>query len=102
MAIVLYQKMPPEATLEMIQAVTEEMDVKTLPPDGLIVHTVLNIGGRITVMDVWETAEDLEKFRSSRLEPAFAIVAQRMGMEPSMLPEPQTEILETLDIVYGG
>ena len=46
MPIVLYQKMPPEATIEMIEAVTEEMDVRNLPPNGLIVHTAVNIGGK--------------------------------------------------------
>ncbi|HVW31076.1 MAG TPA: hypothetical protein VHL53_00940 [Acidimicrobiia bacterium] len=102
MAIVLYQKMPTGATLEMIQAVTEEMDVKSLPPDGLIVHTVVDIGGRITILDVWETSEDLEKFRTSRLDPAFAAVAQRMGVDLAALGAPDTEILETLDIIYGG
>jgi len=38
MALVLYQKMPPETTLEMIRAVTDEMDVRNDPPDGLIIH----------------------------------------------------------------
>jgi hypothetical protein len=101
MPIVLYQKMPPEATLEMIQAVTEEMDVRNLPPNGLIVHTVVDMGGRMTIIDVWESQEDYEKFGTDRLGPAFAAVSQRMGVDLAQAGEPETQILETLSIIHG-
>ena len=101
MPIVLYQKMPPEATLEMIEAVTNEMDVRTLPPNGLIVHTAVNIGGRLTIIDVWESQEDWDKFAEARLGPAFATVAGRMGIDMSQAAEPETQILEVLSIVHG-
>jgi hypothetical protein len=101
MPIVLYQKMPPEATLEMLEAVTNEMDVRTLPPDGLIVHTVVNLDGRLTIIDVWESQDDWEKFAESRLGPAFATVAQRTGVDMSQAPEPETQILEVLSIVHS-
>jgi hypothetical protein len=101
MPIVLYQKMPPEATTEMIEAVTDEMDVRTLPPNGLIVHTAVNLGGRLTIIDVWESQEDWEKFAESRLGPAFATVAQRMGIDLAQAGEPETQILEVLSIVHG-
>jgi len=99
--IVLYQKMPAEATIEMIEAVTDEMDVRALPPNGLIVHTAVNIGGRLTIIDVWESQEDWDKFAADRLGPAFATVAQRMGIDMSQAPEPETQILEVLSIVHG-
>ena len=101
MPIVLYQKMPPAATIEMIEAVTDEMDVRTLPPNGLIVHTAVNIGGRLTIIDVWESQDDWEKFSESRLGPAFATVAARMGVDLSQAGEPETQILEVLSIVHG-
>jgi len=101
MPVVLYQKMPPETTIEMINAVTDEMDVRNLPPNGLIVHTAVNIGGRLTIIDVWESQEDWDKFAESRLGPAFATVSQRMGIDLSQAPEPETQILEVLSIVYG-
>jgi hypothetical protein len=101
MPIVLYQKMPPEATIEMIEAVTEEMDVHAVPPSGLIVHTAVNIGGRLTIIDVWESQEDWDEFAKSRLEPAFATVAQRMGIDLAQAGEPETQILEVLSIVHG-
>jgi hypothetical protein len=101
MPIVLFQKMPPEATLEMIEAVTNEMDVRALPPDGLIVHTAVNMDGRLTIIDVWESQDDWEKFAESRLGPAFATVAQRMGIDLSQAAEPETQILEVLSIVHS-
>ena len=101
MPIVLYQKMPPETTLEMIEAVTDEMDVRALPPNGLIVHTTVDIGGRITIIDVWESQEDWDKFADARLGPAFATVAERMGIDLSQAGEPETQILEVLSIVHG-
>jgi hypothetical protein len=101
MPVVLYQKMPPDATLEMIEAVTDEMDVHALPPNGLIVHTVVNIGGRLTIIDVWESQEDFEKFAEMRLDPAFATVAARMGVDLSQAGEPETQLLEVLSIVHG-
>ena len=101
MPVVLYQKMPPTATLEMIEAVSEEMDVRSLPPNGLIVHTVVNIGGRLTVIDVWESEDDWNKFSETRLGPAFAAVAGRMGVDLSQAGEPETQLLEVLSIVHG-
>ena len=101
MALVLYQKMPPETTLEMIRAVTDEMDVHNDPPDGLIIHTVVDIGGRLTIVDVWESREDYEKFGEARLGPAFARVTERMGVDMSQAAEPETQILEVLSVVHG-
>jgi hypothetical protein len=101
MPVVLYQKMPPDATLEMVEAVTDEMDVRSLPPNGLIVHTVVDIGGRLTIIDVWESQEDFDKFAEMRLGPASAAVAERMGVDLSQAGEPETEILEVLSIVHG-
>jgi hypothetical protein len=101
MPIVMYQKMPPEATLEMIEAVTTEMDAHALPPNGLIVHTVVDRGGHLTIIDVWESQDDLDEFSKARLDPAFATVSQRMGVDLSQAAEPETEILEVLSIVHG-
>ena len=101
MPIVLYQKMPPETTMEMIEAVTEEMDARALPPNGLIVHTAVNMDGRLTIIDVWESQEDFDEFSKARLGPAFATVFERMGVDMSQAAEPETQILEVLSIVHG-
>jgi hypothetical protein len=101
MPVVLYQKMPPAATIEMIEAVTDEMDARNLPPNGLIVHTAVDIGGRLTIIDVWESQDDYEKFAESRLGPAFAAVAQRLGVDLAAAGEPETQFLEVLSIVHG-
>ena len=101
MPIVMYQKMPPDATLEMIEAVTNEMDVHAVPPSGLIVHTVVEVDGQLRIIDVWESQEDFDKFSESRLGPAFAAVAERMGVDLAQAGEPETKILEVLSIVHG-
>jgi hypothetical protein len=75
--------------------------VRTLPPNGLIVHTTVDIGGRITIIDVWESQEDWDKFADARLGPAFATVAERMGIDLSQAGEPETHIHEVLSIVHG-
>lgn len=102
MPIVLYQKMPPGTTLEMIQAVTDEMGARNDPPEGLVIHTVIEVGGRITICDVWESGQAYEKFRDGRLGPAFARVFERMGVDPTQMGEPDTEIIETLDVIRGA
>jgi hypothetical protein len=71
------------------------------PPSGMIVHTVVEIGGRLTIIDVWETAAALTEFEEKRLGPAFDAVAQRMGIDTSQLPEAEHHVLETLDLVLG-
>lgn len=101
MPIVMYQKMPPDATLEMIEAVTNEMDVHAVPPSGLIVHTVVKVEGQLRIIDVWESQEDFDKFSESRLGPAFAAVAERMGVDLAQAGEPETKILDVLSIVHG-
>jgi hypothetical protein len=102
MPVVIFQKMPPETTLEMIEAVTNEMDVRTLPPDGLIIHTAVDMGdGRLTIIDVWESQDDFDKFGESRLGPAFATVAGRMGIDMSQVAQPETQVLEVLSIVHS-
>jgi hypothetical protein len=102
MAIVMYQKMPAEATIEMINAVTDEMDAHKNPPAGLIVHTAVEMGGRITIIDVWESQEAFDKFSDDRLGPAFARVGERMGVDMSQMPEPETHFHEVLSLVRGA
>jgi len=102
MPMVLIQKMPAGTPFKMLEEVTEEMDVRFNPPDGLIVHTVVEMDGRITIVDVWESKEDFEAFGEERLGPAFEQVMQRLGQDPSSMGEPETTMLETLDVIRGA
>ena len=101
MAVMLYMKMP-GASLETIEAVTEEMNVRNDPPPGLIIHGVVEIGGTITVVDMWESRADFDKFNETRLGPAFEKVATGQGIDLSAAPQPSQEWVDVLDIVKGA
>lgn len=101
MAVVFTQDMP-GGTREMIEAVTKEMDVAHDPPAGLIVHTACELpGGGVRIVDVWESREDHEAFGQGRLHSALTVVAQRMGVDLSTMPEPRTEFLDAFDVRMG-
>lgn len=100
MAVILTQTMPAEASLEMLDAVTEEMNATADPPAGLIVHTHYESGGQVDVTDVWESAEAYETFVADRLNPAMQAVAARHGIA---LPDgpPQYTLTEVHTMVRG-
>lgn len=96
MAILLEQVMPEGVDAEMLDEVTEEMGAVTDPPPGMIVHVHFMDKGRARVVDVWESAEQLDQFRQSRLMPAIQKVAERRGVS---MGEPQTSTTEVASIV---
>ena len=49
---------------------------ETDPPDGLIFHTIWFRDGGATVVDVWESREQFERFLAERLSPGF----QQVGL----------------------
>ena len=67
-----------EATADQYDKVNET--VGEPPPDGLIVHTAVDKGGTMKVVDVWESAEKFGAFGEQRLGPA---VAEVMGEGPA-------------------
>lgn len=93
------QTMPEGVTVEMLDAVTEEMNVKSDPPAGLVVHVHYEDGGRTYVVDVWDSAQAFETFAEQRLGPAMQKVAERHG---SAMPEPNSpEMREVHEVVRG-
>jgi quinol monooxygenase YgiN len=99
MAILLDQVMPQTVDVAMLDEVSAEMGVDSDPPAGMIVHVHFTENGRTRVVDVWESAEQLEQFRQSRLMPAILKVAERRGV--SMDEQPQTSVTEVASIVRG-
>jgi hypothetical protein len=99
MAILLDQVMPDGVDVAMLDEVTTEMGVEANPPEGMIVHVHFMEKGRARVVDVWESAEQLEQFRQSRLTPAIQKVSERRGV--SMDQQPETNITEVATIVRG-
>jgi hypothetical protein len=92
MAVLVTQEF--EASPEEYDQVTEKIDPGTNPPDGLIVHTGIEVGGgKMKAVDVWESAEQFQSFAESRLGPAVAEVA---GPDR---PDPKVEIEEARAVV---
>jgi len=96
MAVLLEQVMPEGVDVAMLDEVSTEMGVETNPPDGLIVHVHFMENGRARVVDVWESAEDLETFRQNRLMPAIQKVAEGRGIQ---MTRPETNVTEVASMV---
>lgn len=101
MTVVLQQTMPEGTTLEFLDEVTREMRVETDPPAGLIVHTHFGEGGRIRVIDVWDSTGAFEAFRDTRLMPTMQKVAAEHGMDMTQAPPPETTMTEVAGLVRG-
>src|SRR4051812_28040593 len=80
MASILKQVLPDFATLEMLDAVTEEMGVDSDPPKGMIVHTHYSENGQVHIFDIWESEADYRDFAEKRLGPAMAKVLEAQGV----------------------
>ena len=52
-------------------------------PDGLIVHVAGPTDEGVRVIDVWESEEAWERFRSERLDPALAALGGPTRREPT-------------------
>jgi len=85
----------------LLDEVTRQMGVETDPPDGLIVHTHFDEGGRIRVIDVWESPDKFESFRDRRLMPAMQKVAADSGLDMTQAPQPETTMTEVAGLVRG-
>ena len=67
-------------------------------PDGLIVHTAVDNGGRPKIIDVWESEEHANRFGQERLGPVIAEVAPDAAGPPD--PD-QVEVLEVRNMMRG-
>ena len=101
MAVMMRQTMPAEGSLEMLDAVTEEMDAHSDPPAGMIVHTHYEEGGQIHIMDVWESVEAYQRFAEDRLGPAMQTVAARRGVELPQGGPPEYTVTDVHAVVRG-
>jgi hypothetical protein len=102
MAVIMNQTMPEEVPIQMLDAVTKEMDAKANPPAGLIVHVHYQEGGRVRITDVWESEQAYQTFNEQRLRPAMEKVAAANGMDISQGEEPETAFVEVQDVVRGS
>ena len=81
-----------EASVGDYDKVNEKLGDKL--PDGLIVHTGIDLGGKMKVVDVWDSPESFAKFGEERLGPA---VAEVVGDGPTP-GEPKIEEIHDLDV----
>ena len=102
MPIVFLQVLPEGATLAQVQEISAELDLDLVPAEGMISHALYEDGGRLKVVDIWETEEELNNFTQARLMPAIGTVLARNGVDPASMPAPEAQIFEALDVVKGA
>jgi hypothetical protein len=94
MTVVVIQEIA--ATPEEYDAVNEKVDARTNPPDGGILHAACDLGGgKMKMVDVFESADKHQKFVQERLIPAIAEVM------PDAPQAPEPEVLEVYDLAQG-
>ena len=81
------------ATTEQYDQVNEAIDAEG-SPDGLIVHSAVDQGGTMKVVDIWESAEKFGAFAEGKLGPKAAEVLGEGGPPP----EPQIEELHNYEV----
>jgi hypothetical protein len=87
MAVLIEQVFPSEVTVELIDAVTDEMGVDGNLPSGSVVHVHWVKDGRVHGVDVWESLDAYQLFVESTLVPAMGKVAAAKGVELTGGPE---------------
>jgi hypothetical protein len=77
-----------EATKDQYDEVDKKLDVENNPPDGLLIHTAEDLGGgKMRVVDVWESADRLEAFTTGPLMEAMTEVMGPQDPESGTPPE---------------
>jgi hypothetical protein len=82
-----------QATYDAVQG---RLNAEADPPAGLIVHTSGPVDGGWRIVDVWESAEDFQRFAAERIRPAVMAFAEEAGIEPV---EPQLTVRELYDVI---
>jgi hypothetical protein len=72
------------------------------PPAGLVVHLALeNPEGGLTYVDVWESADDAERFTEDRLHPVVhALLREVFG--DALPPEPPRHVRRVVHVWGSG
>jgi hypothetical protein len=99
MAVLIEDVFPVGVTIELLDAVTDEMGVDAKLPPGGIVHVHFEKDGRAHGVDVWDSVEAYEQFVQSTLMPAMGKAAAARGLDPSKMGEPEVTITEVHRLV---
>src|SRR4051812_41068455 len=102
MAVVSIATLPAGVDRDCMQAVRDEVDPDSNPPDGLLIHTESEVDGRIRVVDVWESQEAHDRFGDERLGPAIHKVAAARGHLDDVASgaEPESTAGEAFAVVH--
>ena len=87
MAVLIEDVFPVGVTIELLDAVTDEMGVDGNLPPGGILHVHFERDGRAHGVDVWDSVEAYDQFVQSTLMPAMGKVATARGLDPSKMGE---------------
>ncbi len=71
-----------DRTTSNYDRIQERLGLDENPANGMIVHVAGISGDKFRMIDIWETAEQEESFRSERLLPAVREVADAAGGPP--------------------
>lgn len=87
MSVALVQTMPVEFTTETYDAVNVKAEVEDNPPQGMIFHALGTSADGHVIVDVWESEEAFETFRTDRLNPALESIVGSEVFEAMPTPE---------------
>jgi quinol monooxygenase YgiN len=84
-----------EASKDQYDEVNQKLDVESNPPDGLLIHAAEDVGGgKMRVVDVWESAGQLEAFTNG---PLMAAMTEVMGeQDPDSANPPEVRELHNV------
>jgi hypothetical protein len=94
MTVLIEDVFPVGVTIELLDAVTDEMGVDGNLPPGGVMHVHFERGGRAHGVDVWDSVEAYDQFVQSTLMPAMGKVVAARGLDPSKVGEPEVTITE--------
>ena len=102
MAVIHHLTMPDGIPIQMVDEVSDRMNVEADPPAGLIVHTHYEQDGRVHIVDVWDSHEAYETFNAQRLGPTVGKVAGEHGIDLGAGPPPDSVVTELHRMVRGA
>jgi heme-degrading monooxygenase HmoA len=89
--------MPAGFNTDTYDAVNEKARVSAEPPKGLLFHSLGTSADGHLIIDIWESEQDFDDFRTSRLNPAMESV---VGSEAfAAMPTPERDIYEVHNLV---
>jgi hypothetical protein len=99
MVVLVEDVFPVGISIELLDAVTDELGVDfELPPSGIL-HLHFERDGRAYGIDVWDSAEAHDQFVQSTLMPAMSKVASARGLDLSKMGGTETTITEVHRLV---